>query len=263
MFILSTLKMMLSRRWWWTTLLVLAGTAILARLGIWQLDRLAGRRAFNAHVRAMQSEPVLVLPAEVAPRDLTGMEYRLVQATGVYDFEHQVVLRNQVWEQSWGDQIGYALLTPLALSDGTAVLVERGWIPPEEAAPESWRQFDQPGTVVVSGIIRLPLEEPEMGGGVPDPTLAPGQERLDYWNLVDVARLQGQVPWPLLPVYIQQAPGPDPAGPPYRALPELDLSDGPHLGYAFQWFTFAALLFFGYPVYLKKQAATDAARPRK
>jgi surfeit locus 1 family protein len=254
--------MMLSRRWWWTTLLVLAGTAVLVRLGIWQLDRLAARRDFNAHVLAMQAEPALILPGEPVGQDLTGMEYRLVQAAGVYDFDHQVALRNQVWTHSWGDEIGFALLTPLVLADGRAVLVERGWVARGDESPQSWRQFDQPGTVTVSGIIRLPLAEPEMGGGVPDPTLAPGQPGLDFWTLVDIRRLQEQMPWPLLPVYIQQAPGTDPAAPPYRALPELDLTDGPHLGYAFQWFTFAALLFFGYPVYLKRQGESSAARPR-
>jgi cytochrome oxidase assembly protein ShyY1 len=42
------------------------------------------------------------------------------------------------------------------------------------------------------------------------------------------------------------------------ALPVLDLSEGPHLGYAIQWFFYAALVFFGYPVYLRKQADVKA-----
>jgi len=41
-------------------------------------------------------------------------------------------------------------------------------------------------------------------------------------------------------------------------LPVLDLSEGPHLGYAIQWFFYAALVFFGYPVYLRKQADVKA-----
>ncbi len=35
------------RKWLLATLLVLAGTALCVRLGIWQLDRLAQRRAFQ------------------------------------------------------------------------------------------------------------------------------------------------------------------------------------------------------------------------
>jgi surfeit locus 1 family protein len=180
------------------------------------------------------------------------MEYRRVKVAGTYDFEHQIAIRNQVWTQSWGNDIGYALLTPLRLSNGAAVLVQRGWIPAEDNTPVSWRQFDEPGTVVVEGIIRLPREKGEMGGGIPDPTLVPGQSRLDFWNFINIGRIQQQVPYPLLGVYIQQAPDGAQASLPYRSLPEVDLSEGAHLGYALQWFFYAGLLFFGYPVFLKK-----------
>lgn len=252
------LRLMFSRSWWPTTLLVLAGIALTVRLGFWQLDRLAQRQAFNAHARAMQAAPALVLSGQALDEDLSGMEYRQVEASGRYDFARQVAVRNQVWTQAWGDEMGYALLTPLLLEDGRAVLVQRGWVPAGYDGPEAWRLLDEPESARVTGIIRLPLERPGMGGGVPDPTLAPGQERLDFWNLVDIPRIRQQVPYPLLPVYVQQAPDPAQSGLPYRSLPELDLNDGPHLGYAGQWFTFAALLVFGYPVYLKKQEQVQA-----
>ncbi len=246
------LKRMFSRTWLVTTLLVFAGMIFTIRLGFWQLDRLEQRRELNAHLAAMQVAPVLSLNQESISEDLTEMEYRQVKAVGTYDFEHQVAIRNQVWVQSWGNEPGYALLTPLLLSNGTAVLVERGWIPAEYQAPASWRQFDEPGQVTVEGIIRLPRAKGEMGGGVPDPTLAPGQTRLDFWNFVNLERIQEQMPYPLLNVYIQQAPNPSQSSLPYRSLPEIEISDGAHLGYALQWFFFASLLFFGYPVYLKK-----------
>jgi surfeit locus 1 family protein len=40
---------------------------------------------------------------------------------------------------------------------------------------------------------------------------------------------------------------------PYRTQPKLELSEGPHMGYAMQWFTFAALLGIGYPFFIKRQ----------
>jgi surfeit locus 1 family protein len=44
----------------------------------------------------------------------------------------------------------------------------------------------------------------------------------------------------LLPVYLLEAPGPQGnAVLPYRIEPEVDLSEGPHMGYALQWFAFA------------------------
>jgi surfeit locus 1 family protein len=248
------LRLMFSRRWWWTTMLVLGGIALTIRLGFWQLDRQAQRHTFISHVQIVQTMPLLDLNRDPLPSDLTEMEYRQVRASGVYDFEHQVALRNQVWTQSWGDESGYALLTPLILPDGQAMLVERGWIPSQYNTPASWRQLDETGTVTVEGILRLPMVKGEMGGGVPDPTLAPGETRLDFWNFVNLARLQQQMLYPIFNVYIQQAPGINPEALPYRWLSQPDLNPGTHIGYAIQWFFYASLLFFGYPVWLKKQA---------
>jgi surfeit locus 1 family protein len=180
------------------------------------------------------------------------MEYRPAIATGYFDFENQVVIRNQVWIQSWGNEIGYSLLTPLLLQNGQAVLVQRGWIPLTYDTPLSWRNFDQPGEVSIQGIIRLPLEKGEMGGGVPDPTLIPGQDGLFFWNYTNLKRIQQQLPYEILPIYIQQAPVTEEEILPYRSIPRLELTDGAHLGYALQWFFYALLLIFGYPIFIRK-----------
>ncbi len=90
------LRLMFSRRWWWSTLIVLVGIGLAIRLGIWQLDRNAQRQAFISHVQAVRAMPVLDLNQRPLPTDLDSMEYRQVTATGEYDFEHQVALRNQV-----------------------------------------------------------------------------------------------------------------------------------------------------------------------
>jgi surfeit locus 1 family protein len=55
---------MFSRNWLFTTLLVFLGTAVCIRLGIWQLDRLEGRRAFNAQVETMRAAEMLDLNEE-------------------------------------------------------------------------------------------------------------------------------------------------------------------------------------------------------
>lgn len=230
-------------------LLILAGTALCLRLGFWQLDRLAQKRAENTHYLAVASLPPLSLTAAPA-QDLTGMEYRRITVTGRYDFEHQVALRNHYHET----ELGYLLLTPLLLSDGAAILVERGWIPASEnASPTDWRQYDQPGAVTVSGILRLGHVQPEIGG-VPDPTLTPGQTRLDYWNLVNLERLALQIPAPLLSAYLQPDPDPSRLAPPYPEQEQYEVTERNHFSYALQWFTFAALLFFGGPLFLYRQA---------
>ena len=181
--------------------------------------------------------------------DLTKMEYRAVTVSGKYDFENQVALRNRYYQ----NQYGYNLLTPLLLGDGSAVLVDRGWIPADgNDSPSSWSRYDQPGRVNLQGQIRLGQARPDIGGAL-DPTLAPGQSKLEFWNNVDLERIGHQLPYPLLDIYIQPEMDPTDETPPIPFQPELELSEGPHLGYAIQWFIFAGILILGYPFYVRKE----------
>lgn len=239
---------MFHRRWLFPTLVVLLGTVVCIRLGIWQLDRLEGRRAFNTQVESMRALPALNLNRE-QPSSIAEMEWRSVQVTGEYDFANQIAVRNQYHE----GQHGYHLLTPLLL-DGSAVLVDRGWIPAEgNSAPSGWRKYDEEGSISISGQIRLGRGKPAFGG-LADVLPANGG-RLEIWNNADVARIASQLPYPILPVYIQPDVDSFDDQPPIPFQPDLQLTEGPHLGYALQWFTFASILFIGYPFFLRKQEA--------
>ena len=243
------LKKMFSRSWLFTTLLVFAGTALCIRLGVWQFDRLDQRRVFNAQVNSMRAAEILDLNKNL-PADISSMEWRAVTVTGEYDFENQVVLRNQYL----GDQYGYHLITPLLFSE-TAVLVDRGWIPADgNAIPESsaWRKYDEPGLITVTGQIRLGQAKPVFGG-VADVEFSPAQPRLDAWNNLNVTRISEQSPYPILSVYIQPNVNQNDSAPPIPSQPVVDLTEGSHFGYALQWFTFAVILFAGYPYFLRKQ----------
>ncbi len=237
-------------RWLITTLLVIAAVGVMARLGIWQLDRLAERRAFNARVEAQVKAPQLDLNGPFAVEDLYDMEYRQVVARGVYDLQQEVLLRNQVWE----NRPGYHLLTPLRLANSNyVVLVDRGFIDLDQGQPSQRAVYGVSGPVEVRGILKRP-HVPRFFG-VPDPTLAPGETRLDAWNAVNLERIQGQIDGELLPVYILAAPDPAQPGPPFAQLEQPDLSEGSHFGYAVQWFSFAAILGLGYPFFIRKQIA--------
>lgn len=245
---MSLVKRMLSREWIVATLLVIAGAALCVRLGIWQLDRLEQRRAFNAQVTSMRAMSPLDLNADPSA-DLTAMEYRAVHASGTYDFDNQVALRNQYYDGRYG----FHLLTPLLLPDGRAVLVDRGWIPSEgNETPEGWSRYATASPAEVRGVMRLGQDSPDLGG-VPDPTLTPGQVRLDVWNFVNIQRIESQVSYDLLPVYIQLDVDPGDADPPIPYQPIIELTEGPHFGYALQWFTFAVILLAGYPFFVRSQ----------
>lgn len=249
------LKTLFTRRWIFTTLLVITAVGVMVRLGIWQLERLAQRQAFNARVTAQVEQPPLELSGDALDSDLASMEYRAVVVTGVYDHAQEIALRNRAYE----NHLGVDLLTPLVIG-GTqrAVLVNRGWIPTEAAAPANWKKFAEPGTITVRGVIRRSQSRADFGS-ITDP---PG--KLQLWNLVNLARIQEQISYPLLPVYIQQSidqpvatSGATARSPyPLRSKVEIEISEGSHLGYALQWFTFATILAFGYPVFVRARMKT-------
>lgn len=248
---------MVQRKWLLTTLLVLLGTALCIRLGIWQLDRLEGRRAFNMQVDTMRDLPALDLNQQEIV-DIDEMEWRAVRVRGVYDFENQIAIRNQYNN----NQYGYHLLTPLLFNPlpgsgqvEAAILVDRGWIPADsDSAAADWRKYDETGEVQVLGQIRLGAAKPAFGG-VAD-VMPENGGRLEVWNNADITRIAGQLPYPILPAYIQPNPDAADTEPPIPFQPEIELTEGPHFGYALQWFTFATILFVGYPFYLGKQEAT-------
>jgi surfeit locus 1 family protein len=237
---------MFQRQWLLATLLVFAGTALCIRLGIWQLDRLQQRRAFNAQFEMARAEPALDLNTGI-PEDINAMEWRAVTVTGNYDFANQVALRNQYYD----NQAGYHLLTPL-LFGGEAVIVDRGWIPADgNSTPADWRKYDEADTVHISGQMRLGQTKPAFGG-VAD-KLPENGVKLEIWNNADLENIARQMPYPVLPIYVQPVTDPSDTEPPIPFQPEVEITEGPHMGYALQWFTFATILFVGYPFFLRKQ----------
>lgn len=254
------LTTLFSRHWRVATILVIIAIGVQVRLAVWQLDRLQERRVFNARVQDQLDQPPLTLEAHTPIGDLDTMEYRSVVVRGEFDPTQEVALRGQ----SWNGQLGARLLTPLRIAGSDrAVLVDRGWIPYEETENGHWPQYAQPGAVAVRGRIRASRQSTGLGFRT-DPTPVPG-ERLTAWNQVNVAAIGAQLPYPLLPIYIQQAPDLDPDTVlPYAGLSPLDLSEGSHLGYAGQWFMFAIVFAVGYPLFVRHQlreAAKHQAEP--
>ncbi len=239
-----TLRAIFSKRWIIPTILVVLGMVLLVRLGFWQLDRLQQKRDFNTMMAERWRSAPFDLNTQSLPADPTGFkdfEYRRVAAQGQWDYEHQILISNQTFQGT----AGYVVVTPLLLGDGRAVLVARGWVPAEEADPAHLAQFgEQAGLGTTTPIIGLARKSQGLpGGGVSTPPATPQRE----WYRIDVPAIQAQMPYQLEPGYLEQMPE---TGRAYDAIPirsePLALDEGNHLGYAIQWFTFAAVLGFGY-----------------
>jgi len=219
---------------------VALGAATMIALGFWQLGRLDEKRALNAQIQSRQSQPPLTLTGEEL--DTADLEYRTVTVTGTFDFSQEIVLRNR----AKSNIAGVHLLTPLRIEGSeVAVIVDRGWIPYEAAAPEVRAAYASPTGVAITltGLARLSQSRPSFLAPA-DPLLSPDLPRVDQWFWVNIPQIQQQIPYPLLPFFVEQSAGPDPTAIP-AAGSEIELSEGPHLSYAIQWFAFAAILVIG------------------
>ncbi|MFQ5433658.1 MAG: SURF1 family protein [Anaerolineae bacterium] len=237
------LRTMGSREWLLPTIVVIVGMGVLARLGVWQLDRLDQRRAANAALQAALDAPPISLNEAELPGDVSVLKDRFVMAQGVYDLSAQVIVKLQNFQ----GRPGAYLLTPLVLDGGnTAVLVNRGWIP--ESEKENLAQFDETGSVLVEGIVGLTqtLHNQLTSQSTNQPT--------NEFFRVDIALIQQQMPYPLLPIYvIESPPESDDTDLPFQLTREIDLSEGPHLGYAIQWFMFSLMLAVVYGIMVNKK----------
>ena len=235
---------LLSRRWLPLNILVLVVAIGLGSLGVWQVRRLGERRALNAAIQAQLNLPVLELTDPIS--DPAALNYRHVRVHGVFDPSQEIVLRNQARQ----DEPGVHLLTPLRLANREqAILIDRGWIPYD--APRS--QYPIQGEATIEGIARS--TQTRQGWLSPqDPAPTAEHPRVESWYRVDIARIQAQVPYPLLPFYVEQTAGFVEGAMPAADL-KIDLSDGPHLSYAIQWFAFAAILLVGYAFLVQRRSA--------
>jgi len=225
--------------------------ALCIRLGFWQLHRLEERRLANATIRSRLAEPVIELRGDLD--DPAAILYRNAVASGQFDPAHEVVLLNR----ARGEDPGVHLITALRFSDGSgAILVDRGWLPLEEDTPEAIAAYATEGTVRVAGVVREAEEEP-LWKFLADRLPAPGEPPLPEWRVLNVEGIQAQVPYPLLPFYLELDEAP--AGHQPVPDPRLDLSEGPHLSYAIQWFGFAITAFVGGGLWLRRSLRRSRA----
>ena len=254
---MTLIKELFSRRWIIATILVVTAVGIMIRLGIWQLDRLEQRRTFNRAVLATRDLPPLDLQSPQAD-DLSEQTYRKAFVSGEFDEANQVILSNQ----SYRDQLGVHLLTPL-LIEGTNrhILVDRGWVPFEAYQDGKLDQYAIDGPVQVEGIlvgttnrigVRSCLEDSGETNQNPAQTLA-------VW-CVDLDAIQAHLPYEVSLLYLIREPAGASEVPPIGTTVQIEITEGPHQGYAVQWFSFAILLAVGYPYYIIRDRKARAAK---
>ena len=200
---------------------------LLLVLGTWQLNRADEKQALFDDFAA-GGAPVAL---DADSSGLDGLRrYTPVAAGGRYLGERQFLLDNMVED----GQAGYRVLTPLLLTEGVAVLVDRGWIPRDfstDVAPVI--SVDAAARSVTGKLDRLPRPGIRLAT-----TLAPGWPKVVQFPSRD--ELAGALGLQLVPgVVLLDSDQPDGFRRNWRPS---DFGPERHIGYAVQWFALAITL---------------------
>jgi cytochrome oxidase assembly protein ShyY1 len=235
-------RFLLRPKWIGFHLLVLGAMVAMVNLGFWQLRRLDERQAFNATVEARYDAAPRPISDVLTPgADPDDLEWTPVTVTGTYRPDETIRIVNRSQNGFAGDNI----VVPLALADGRLVLVNRGFLPLGLDLPPP-----PEGEIDVVGRLR-PSQERRTGQLTDAATgdLAEAQR-------VDIERLTPQLGGDVLPMYLDRYDS-TPAEPvELQPVVKPDLSEGPHLSYAMQWFIFAGAVGVGWVLAVRKSLGT-------
>ena len=212
----------------WLSLAAVPAFLVLLGLGTWQVERRAWKLDLIAARTAAFDAAPIALPDAIPDPD--ALDFRRVWVEGRFLHEREMHLIGRFYR----DQPGYQIVTPLILADGSAVLVNRGFVPLDKVDPASRPAGQVAGTVRVEGAVRR-SERP--GWLTPD-----NQPAKNVWFTPDLSQM---AEWEGLsrvrPVFVEAGPAPNPGGLPIGGQTRIDLPND-HLQYAITWYSLALAL---------------------
>lgn len=218
----------------WILLAAALLCALFTALGTWQIQRLGWKKGLIARTEARvhaapQPPPERGAWAAIGAAPL-DFEYQRLRLDGEFLHAEEALVQAVTTLGA-----GFWVLTPLQLANGSIVLVNRGFVPPERRDPAQ-RQAPAPtGLVAVTGLLRIS----EPGGGF----LRDNDPAARRWHSRDVAAIAAAYGLPadrVAPYFVDAEA--TPAGQwPVGGLTVLRFTNN-HLVYALTWFALAAMV---------------------
>jgi len=207
------------------------GVVLLTALGVWQVERRTWKLALIERVEQRMHAAPTPLPPQPSWPAVTAAsdEYRRVTVRGVFQNDNETLVQAVT-----ADGPGFWVLTPLRSADGTTVLVNRGFVPPDKRDPATRHDGNPQGPVSVTGLLRI--SEPK-GGFLRHNDPAAGR-----WYSRDVAAIAAVHGLSkVAPFFIDADATPNPGGTPVGGLTIVRFPNN-HLIYALTWFALAFML---------------------
>ncbi|AYD03345.1 SURF1 family protein [Neorhizobium sp. NCHU2750] len=205
-------------------------TIVFTALGIWQIQRLFWKldliARVDARVHAQASAPPS--PTQWTSTNPADAEYRHVTVSGHFDHSRETLVQ-AVTELG----PGFWVITPLTETDGTVVLINRGFVPPDHRDPSTRSEGEIGGNITVTGLLRLS----EPGGAF----LRSNKPATNSWYSRDVAAIgENKGLANVVPYFIDADATPNPGGYPVGGLTVVHFRNS-HLAYILTWFSLAIM----------------------
>jgi surfeit locus 1 family protein len=213
----------------------------LSALGVWQLERRLWKLDLIERVdQRVHATPVSAPGPSAWPHiNAADDAYRHVVVKGHFLGDPAALVR-AVTERDGG----YWVLAPFRTEDGFTVLVNRGFVPSDRAAPDALTADRKPGTISLTGLLRIS----EPGGGF----LRRNDPASERWYSRDVAAIAASRGIKgVAPYFIDADASADSSALPVGGLTVISFPNN-HLIYAVTWFGLAIMLV-GWLFYVARQ----------
>lgn len=242
----SRFRFLIAPKWIAFHVLVAVVVVAMINLALWQLRRLDERRLFNDQVRANANQPIASFDeVGISAEQPSATEWRRVHATGTYVPGHQFLVVNR----SQNGETGRNVVDALQLSDGSLLLVNRGFVPNADDVPPA-----PEGTIDVVG--RLRASERRATGQAADEAV----DELTEIRRIDIGVLAKQFTENVLPMYIERLESTPSDAATLQPIVAPDIDEGPHLSYTIQWFVFSICVIAGWVLAVRRSMAIQSGK---
>ncbi len=169
------------------------------RLSYWQWERHGEKQEYISGLAKRIAAPIERLESALdlikgTPDKALFQRYRL---SGTFDFDHETIVRNR----KLGELPGVYVITPLKLDNSEdTVLVNRGFLPLPLSSKEEREKLRGQASFSGIGLAKTSTSGSFLAPQDPDPT--PG-EWFETWLRVDLPKMGQQLPYPILPIYLE------------------------------------------------------------
>lgn len=223
--------------------LTVGAFAMLAGLGVWQIQRYEWKQGLSARIeQRMASQPVALSDALKRWEKSRDVEYLRVRFKGSFRHDgesHYFTVIN--------GETGWRVITPLDTPSGQVVMVDRGFVPADKKQPRTRAQGQLAGEQTVIGLARSPGIK---GTFSPDPSLEQNQWFWRDLNGMAGAALPASDINRVVPFFVEQEVSIIPGGWPRGGVTRVKVSNR-HLQYALTWFGLAGALLAVFALYLR------------